>query len=331
MLRTIAVWNKKLYIVIPLAIISAGQWGFLLHGVTTVKATWDPISNSCQVAQVNSLYLNLVFLWTMFTDLIVLILTLVGLLMTPGRSQLWRLLLGDGILYFVIAFVANTIPAVFLLLNLSPVMNVMFPIPCVALTTSVACRSFVRLSEFAAPVDRTNTSQPWSAANTRVTGRSRGDIGKTSTIQWARPQTETVNGLGGINVTRSQHVEADIGLESYSSPRNIHPLSNTSDDMIDRKGGFAMTGEGAMPVGSLAGITYQARTLEATNASSPSAETPSPVPLTKVVLSLMQPVQHIHILSRFSSSSTLRAPSPLPSFIVCSDDNRGILQNFLSV
>lgn len=60
----------------------------------------------------------------MFTDLVVLVLTLVGLLITPGRSQLWRLLLGDGILYFLVAFVANAIPAVFLLLNLNPVMNI---------------------------------------------------------------------------------------------------------------------------------------------------------------------------------------------------------------
>ncbi|KAG8748820.1 hypothetical protein FRC14_001930 [Serendipita sp. 396] len=237
MLRTIAVWNKKLFIVIPLALISAGQWGILFHGITTVKATWDPVHNVCQVAQVESLFLNLVYLWTMFTDLIVLILTLVGLLITPGRSQLWKLLVGDGVLYFIIAFVANTIPAIFLLLNLNPVMNVMFPIPAIALTSSVACRSFVRLSEFAAPTDRSNNSQPWSAANTRVTGnRSGRDIGKTSTIQWARPQTETI---GGINVTRSQHVETDIGLESYS-PRNIHPLESTSDDQIDRKGAFAV-------------------------------------------------------------------------------------------
>lgn len=57
-------------------------------------------------------------------DLIVLILTLVGLLLTPGRSQLWKLLLGDGVLYFLVAFLANTIPAVCLLINLNPVMNI---------------------------------------------------------------------------------------------------------------------------------------------------------------------------------------------------------------
>jgi len=63
----------------------------------------------------------------MFTDLIVLILTLIGLLMTPGRSQLWKLLLGDGVLYFLVAFLANTIPAVSLLINLNPVMNIVRP------------------------------------------------------------------------------------------------------------------------------------------------------------------------------------------------------------
>lgn len=120
--------------------ISLGQWGILLHGVTTVKAHYDPVTSSCQVAQVEGLYLNLVYLWSqflssleacilmvipaMFTDLIVLILTLIGLLMTPGRSQLWKLLLGDGILYFLVAFLANTIPAVSLLINLNPVMNI---------------------------------------------------------------------------------------------------------------------------------------------------------------------------------------------------------------
>lgn len=60
----------------------------------------------------------------MFTDLTVLVLTLVGLLITPGRSQLWKLLLGDGILYFLVAFLANTVPAVSLLINLNPVMNI---------------------------------------------------------------------------------------------------------------------------------------------------------------------------------------------------------------
>lgn len=113
----------------------------------------------------------------------------------------------------------------------------MFSIPAIALSSSVACRSFVRLSEFASPVDRSNTSQPWTQGGTRVTGaRSNRDFGKTSTIQWARPQTETM----GISVTRSQHVDVDtIGLEPYSQ-HNIHPLEDASGDSLDKKQGFAV-------------------------------------------------------------------------------------------
>jgi len=107
----------------------------------------------------------------------------------------------------------------------------MFSIPAIALSSSVACRSFVRLSEFAAPVDRSNQSGPWTQSGSRLTGRSK-DVGKTSTIQWARPQQE---GMGGISVTRSQHV--DIGMEPY----NIHPLEASGDSLqMDQKAGFAV-------------------------------------------------------------------------------------------
>lgn len=114
----------------------------------------------------------------------------------------------------------------------------MFSIPAIALSASVACRSFVRLSEFAAPTDRSNQSNPWSQGGTRVTGRSK-EVGKTSTIQWARPTNEPV----GISVTRSQHV--DIDLEPYSH-HNIHPLEASGDSLAmdhkrgDHKGGYAV-------------------------------------------------------------------------------------------
>jgi len=112
----------------------------------------------------------------------------------------------------------------------------MFSIPAIALSSSVACRSFVRLSEFAAPVERGNNSTPWTQGGTRVTGgRSKSEVGKTSTIQWARPQNEAM----GISVTRSQHV--DIDMEPYSH-HNIHPLEHASGDSLglDHKAAYAV-------------------------------------------------------------------------------------------
>lgn len=57
----------------------------------------------------------------MLFDFIVLVLTTIGLVMTPasGRSSLWQLLFQQGVVYFLVAFVANLLPTIFLLLNLN--------------------------------------------------------------------------------------------------------------------------------------------------------------------------------------------------------------------
>jgi len=52
-------------------------------------------------------------------DLIILVLTTIGLLMSPNRSSLWQLLFQHGVIYFLAVFVINIFPAVFLLLNLN--------------------------------------------------------------------------------------------------------------------------------------------------------------------------------------------------------------------
>ena len=52
-------------------------------------------------------------------DLVVLVLTTIGLVRSPSRSSLWQLLFRQGVIYFLVAFVANTVPVVFLSLNLN--------------------------------------------------------------------------------------------------------------------------------------------------------------------------------------------------------------------
>jgi hypothetical protein len=55
----------------------------------------------------------------MLFDLAVLVLTTIGLLMSANRSSLWQLLFRQGIIYFLVAFIANTLPATMLVLNLN--------------------------------------------------------------------------------------------------------------------------------------------------------------------------------------------------------------------
>ena len=55
----------------------------------------------------------------MLFDLLVLLLTTIGLVLSPGRSSLWHLLFRQGVVYFVVAFIANLVPAIFLPINLN--------------------------------------------------------------------------------------------------------------------------------------------------------------------------------------------------------------------
>jgi len=52
-------------------------------------------------------------------DLIVLVLATFALVKSPSRSSLWQLLFRQGIIYFLVAFIANAISAIFLVLDLN--------------------------------------------------------------------------------------------------------------------------------------------------------------------------------------------------------------------
>ena len=78
-----------------------------------------------------------------------MIVTMAGLSWTRGHTGLWNMIWDQGVLYFVTAVIANLIPAVVLMIDLNPVMNIIFSIPACVTTATVSTRCFVRLSEYA--------------------------------------------------------------------------------------------------------------------------------------------------------------------------------------
>lgn len=150
MLRTIAVWDRRPIIVIPLVACSLGQWGILLHSVVTVRSAWVPAANACVVSDTSPTILRTLFFYTMGYDFIVLCLTSLGLLLSATRSSLWQLLFRDGMFYFAISFSANLVPAVLNVVNLNPVMNVVAAVPAATVSTIAATRLVVRLYDSAA-------------------------------------------------------------------------------------------------------------------------------------------------------------------------------------
>jgi len=159
-LRTIAVWNQRWYIWAPLVAIIMGHWSLLLHGIL-VKAAWDPVQG-CTITSTDNHLLAATFIYGMSFDFIVLCLTAYKLLFpTGGKSRLVSLIFGDGLIYFVIAFLSNLLATIFMLLNLNPVMSIIANVPAAIASTIVACRAVRRLTNYS-----TTGAQMYTGATT---------------------------------------------------------------------------------------------------------------------------------------------------------------------
>ncbi|KAF9482277.1 hypothetical protein BDN70DRAFT_930114 [Pholiota conissans] len=145
-LRTMAVWSRAWYIVVPLVLIIMGHWSLLLHGIL-LKAAW--IDGQCVITETDNKLLAITFIYSMCFDFLVLCLTAFKLLYPKtGRSRLVELIFNDGLIYFLLAFLANLIATIFMLINLNPVMSIIANVPAAIVSSIVACRIVRRLSNF---------------------------------------------------------------------------------------------------------------------------------------------------------------------------------------
>ena len=58
---SIAIWERRLVVVVPLLALCLAHWGVLYHGIVIVRAEWDDASNSCLVNNSNSAILKFTF------------------------------------------------------------------------------------------------------------------------------------------------------------------------------------------------------------------------------------------------------------------------------
>ncbi|KAF7351426.1 hypothetical protein MSAN_01574600 [Mycena sanguinolenta] len=163
-LRTIAVWNQRWYIWLPLLAIIMGHWSLLLHGVL-INAAWDPVQG-CVITSTDNRLLAATFIYGMSFDFTVLCLTAYKLAFPAGgKSRLITLIFRDGLIYFVIAFLSNLLATIFMLLDLNAVMSIIANVPAAIASTVrpflvlvpliliylakiVACRAVRRLANY---------------------------------------------------------------------------------------------------------------------------------------------------------------------------------------
>ncbi|KAJ3556814.1 hypothetical protein NM688_g1815 [Phlebia brevispora] len=221
-IRTMALWSMNPYIVAPLVLIIFGHWSLILQGVL-LEATWIP-GSGCAIIKTNTTVLSATFIYSMCFDLVVLILTTIKLLMPGGRrSQLMSMLFKDGLIYFLIAFIANLIATVFMVLNLNAIMSVIFNVPAAVASTIVACRAVRRLSKWSNTGPEVFSSGP-SQSNGAIAFRSNmaGNGNKSNpaiSIPHNRKESE------GVHVQMDTFTVAETDIESNN---------------VQHKGGFQM-------------------------------------------------------------------------------------------
>lgn len=171
-LRTIAVWSQSVYIVVPLVFIILGHWSLLLHGLL-ISAAWE--EGACVITKTDNKVLAATFIYSMGFDLLVLCLTGYKLLFPrSGRSKLVKMIFGDGLIFFIVAFVANLIATIFMVLNLNAVMSIIFNVPAAIASTIVASRAVRRLTNFTSKGPEVFSSRSAGQASSTLAFRGTG-------------------------------------------------------------------------------------------------------------------------------------------------------------
>ncbi|KAG6901984.1 hypothetical protein C0995_005943 [Termitomyces sp. Mi166 len=132
-----------------------------------LSATWVG-GTGCVITWTNNKVLAATFVYAMCFDLVVLLLNAYKLLDIDSKdkglmsSRIAKMIFEDGLIYFVIAFVANLLATVFMVLNLNQIMNVIFNVPAAVASTIVASRVVRRLANYSNPdvVHSSNSHNP---------------------------------------------------------------------------------------------------------------------------------------------------------------------------
>ncbi|KAF9779496.1 hypothetical protein BJ322DRAFT_1113306 [Thelephora terrestris] len=224
MIRTIALWERKRYVMIPLICLALVHWGILWRGMFIIEAAWDPTAQACVVVKLDSKFLQATFFCTMAVDFTILVLTTVALYRfsySGVRSDLWNLLFRDGLVYWLVTFSFNAVPAVLNVLQLNNAMNVIATVPAATVASIAACRLVIRLQDF--------RNRDVCIGDDCIAGSSKDGKGRGSRIS-APVFRRSPAGVSQIKVTTSH-----IVMEDMESPTTAVNESFTCTSPIKKK------------------------------------------------------------------------------------------------
>ncbi|KAI0315763.1 hypothetical protein OF83DRAFT_1084733 [Amylostereum chailletii] len=150
-IRVIAIWNRNRVVIAFVSFALLAFLGTLLHGVIVAKATYDPVSGICVILRSEENLPN--GICGLVVDVLLLGAMLVGLFRRREASRfgVWKMLWKQGLVWMVLATVAELPSVIFLSYNFNVAMNLMFLTPEMTILLVGATRMYRQLSNFLSP------------------------------------------------------------------------------------------------------------------------------------------------------------------------------------
>ncbi|KAH9967689.1 hypothetical protein BJV74DRAFT_868934 [Russula compacta] len=228
-LRIVAIWDRNFTPVAIAATIWIINVSFLVHGISQLRGGWEPIEGICMALNIESTKPNIIV--TLITDITLLTVMLLGLLRIRsdggGRFGLGGLLWRQGVIWILLASIAELPTAVLICLNLNDPLKSLFQFPTL-ITMSIAATRMHRFltvfgsgtSEIAQSSDKNNTS-----------GRASANVWNTSDVPIALNRLEV-----SIHTTCHQSSTSKINHDGHSGKQ--YTLGVDDPESAERKRDF---------------------------------------------------------------------------------------------
>jgi len=147
--------------------VATGMWvinvGFLILGIARLRATrttYIPEVQICVISDTERSKPTIIV--TLITDVILLVIMLVGLIRIRqyggGAFGLGRLLWKQGVIWLLLATIAEVPPTVFICLNLNYPFNLMFQLPALTIMSIAATRMYRALTDYSDSINGVHVS-----------------------------------------------------------------------------------------------------------------------------------------------------------------------------
>lgn len=238
-LRSVAVWQRSLPITLFSVAIILANIGVWIRCVVEAQSQWVAVTESCSWQGTHRTLLDNTLL--LGTELVLIVLMASGIYSHNPGARAFKIMYREGLFWLVVAAVMQTVPVVFLILNLNEAMNVMFIIPSAICTSIGATRMYRALSDRQAG----NVLDFWETSRDETTGeirfrRQTQVVTRTDVGHGAETASTTALPMGRLVRTQpgSEERYVERFVERFEAQAIEHEHDDDSVSMPDGKSGI---------------------------------------------------------------------------------------------